>query len=204
MIAPTQPLAGETSSHCSRLTAAVSSSPHQGPNRNVPIRIGTSAMSYSRYAADGKIGKWIRNTSRIDSAVSMPSLTSRLVVWLVVMGFMDVGSSFWPDVFAAGSRPPPPHNKRPAVQRDDGARDKRPAASPVRTVTVGAGISPARPWHAGHGSRTVTAGGELHPALKHGSHYSTHARAVQRVSGCGVRKNIFFHMPFGGLTGGGI
>ena len=48
MSAPTQPLAGETSTHCKTLTTAVSSSPHSGPNRNVPIRIGTSAMSYSR------------------------------------------------------------------------------------------------------------------------------------------------------------
>ena len=72
-------LACDTSSHCSTLTAAVSSRPHHGPNRNVPMRMGTSAMSYSRYAAEGKIGKWMRNTSRMDRAVSSPSLTSRFV-----------------------------------------------------------------------------------------------------------------------------
>ena len=37
------------------------------------------------------------------------------------------------------------------------------APSPIQTITVGFGISPNQPrW----GSRALTAGGELHPALK--------------------------------------
>ena len=73
---PIQPDEADTVTACSTLTTAVIASPAMGPYMNVPMSIGTSAMSYSKKNSAGIIGKRTTYMSTSDIAHSSASLTS--------------------------------------------------------------------------------------------------------------------------------
>ena len=77
------PLPALTVTPCTMHTTPASPSPAHGPYRKVPIRMGTSAGSYSRNGAAGMSGKWMRATSSTASAASMPRVARRSVFCFV-------------------------------------------------------------------------------------------------------------------------
>ena len=60
-------------------TATVNNRPETGPKRNVPMKMGMSAGSYSIQGALGKSGKWTIEIRTIESAASIAIVVSFLV-----------------------------------------------------------------------------------------------------------------------------